>query len=166
MVNFLPDDVTQEKIIKKLLSTQHNSIVLIDKNNKPVGFLSMHDILVGLASLRPEETINLIMAKPTNNVSEHDVKEAEEILTRFGQKMNRRIAIDKIEVTFEEPKTSTGGRVLFNTSLFISPVVGAKIISKTKSRSFIDGVHSAIAQIEKQQRRSGISKADTQHTGL
>ncbi|HZJ18383.1 MAG TPA: CBS domain-containing protein [Patescibacteria group bacterium] len=162
----LPYETEQDEMIKQVIASEHNSVVLVNKAGKAVGFLSMHDILAGLASLRPEETINLIMTKPTNNVSEHEVKEAEEILTRFGQKMNKRIAIDKIEVTFEEPKTPTGGSILFNTSLFISPVGGAKIISKTKSRSFIDGIHSAIAQIEKQQGRSGISKADIQHTGL
>ena len=135
--------------------------MLIHKQYIPVGLLSLHDILKGLASLRPVKTINLILTKPTANVSESALKEAEEVLTKFGQKMSNRISIDKIEVTLEEPKTSAGGSILFNTIVIITPVAGARIISKTKSRSFIDGIYSAIAQIEKQQRRSGISKADS-----
>ncbi len=162
----LPIDTREEELVKMLIASEHNSIVLLDKYKNPVGFLSMHDILVGLQSLRPQETINLIMTKPTSNASEDDVKKVEESLTKFGQKMNKRIAIDKIEVTFEEPKTPTGGSILFNTSLIVSPVAGAKIIAKTKSRSFIDGVHSAIAQIEKQERRSGISESESRHTSV
>lgn len=164
LVYSLPNETKQEEIIKQLVASEHNSVVLVDKHKKPVGFLSMHDILVGLASLRPEKTINLIMTKPTSNVSGDDVKNAEESLTKFGRKMSKRIAIGKIEVTFEEPKTPGGGSILFNTSLIITPVSGAKIISKTKSRSFIDSIKTAIAQIEKQQRRSGLSREDSKYT--
>ena len=104
------------------------------------------------------------MTKPTSNVSEGDIAKAKEQLTRFGQKMNNRIAIDRIEVSFEEPKTPSGGSILFITTLVISPVAGVKIISKTKNRSFLDSIHSAISQLEKQERRSGRSKADSKHS--
>jgi len=163
-VHTLRSDTKQEEIIKQLITSEHNSIVLIEKYQKPVGFLSMRDVLAGLESLRPEATINIIMTKPTRNVSEDDVKEAEEVLLIFGKKMNKRIAIDKIEVTFDEPKSPSEESILFNTTLIVSPIAGLKIVSQTKNSSFIDGIHSAIAQIEKQERRSGLSREDTRHT--
>lgn len=150
----LPSDTEHNKLITKLIASGYNSVVLINTHNKPVGFVSLHDILVGIASLKPEETVNLRMTRPTSNVSEAEVQEAEDILTKFGLKMSKRIAIDKIEVTFEEPKSTVGESILFNTALILSPVVGTKMISKTKNRSFIEGIHEAISQIEKQQRRS------------
>lgn len=164
LVYTLPYKTEQKKILKQLVSSKHNSVILIDKYRKPIGFLSMRDILATLASLRPVETIKLLMTKPTSNVSEGDIAKAKEQLTRFGQKMNNRIAIDKIEVSFEEPKTPSGGSILFITTLVISPVAGVKIISKTKNRSFLDSIHSAISQIEKQERRSGRSKTDSKHS--
>ncbi|CAN5278012.1 hypothetical protein BH10PAT1_BH10PAT1_7140 [soil metagenome] len=164
MVNSLPSGTSQEEIINKLLSTQHNSVVLTDKNNKPVGFLSMHDILVGLASLRPEPTVNLIISRPSTNVTEGDFTKAKELLSKFGQKMNKRIAIDKIEVHFEEPKFPTGGTSIYNTTIIITPIAGTKIISKTKNKNFLESIYSAIAQIEKEQRRSGITRSESKHT--
>jgi len=150
----LSNDIEQKKMIKELITSGKNSVVLVDDHRKPVGFLSMNDILTGLASTRPEEKINLIMTKPTSNVSEEDVKKAEEYLTIFGQKINKKIPIDKIEITFEEPKTSTGGSTVFNTSLIVSPVTGESMVSKTKNRSFMAGIHNAVEQIEKQERRT------------
>jgi len=163
-VNSLLNDAGEEEIIKKLLSTQHNSIVLVDKNNKPVGFLSMHDILAGLASLRPENKINLIISNPSSNVTDSDLMKAKELLSKFGEKMVKRVAIEKIEVHFEEPKYPTGGTSIYNTTIIITPVAGAKIISKTKNRDFMSSIRSATAQIEKEQRRSSITKAESKHT--
>jgi predicted transcriptional regulator len=162
----LPHQTEQEEIIKQLLDSKHNSVVIINNSKKPVGFLSMHDVLAGLASSRPQESINLILTKPSSNVSEDDIQEVEEIMTAFGQKLNKKISIDKIEVTVEEPKTPTGGSILFNTTVIISPVAGAKMISKTNSRSYVEGIYSAIDQIKKQERRSGISKVDSQYANL
>ncbi|MCR4329236.1 MAG: CBS domain-containing protein [Candidatus Roizmanbacteria bacterium] len=159
----LPYKTVQKKMLKQLVTSEHNSVIFIDKYKKPVGVLSMRDILTGLASLRPMKTINLLMTNPTSNVSEEDIKKAKEQLIRFSQKMYSRIAIDKIEVTFEEPKTPSGGSILFITTLVISPFAGVKIVSKTKSRSFLDSIRSAIDQIEKQERRSGKSKANSKH---
>ncbi len=165
-VNTLSNNTKQEKIINQLIGSEHNSVVLINKYNKPVGFLSLRDILSILSSLHPKDTVNIIMANPSTNVSQSDEKKAHDYLTRFAQKMQKRIAIDKIEVTFDEPKTASGESIIFNTTIIISPLAGAKIISKTKDRSFLDGIHSAIAQIEKQQRRSSISKAGSRHNSF
>jgi CBS domain-containing protein len=147
------DQIAQEILVKNLLTSKHNSIVLINKFKKPVGYLSMRDILVGLASLRPQEKINLIFSKPSSNVSDKEIKQAEEILMRFGNKQNKRDPIDMIEVTVEEPKTSEGGSIIFNTTAIVTPVSGAKIIAETKNRFYVDGIRSAIEQIKKQIRR-------------
>jgi len=159
----LPYKTVQKKMLKQLVTSEYNSVIFIDKYKKPVGILSMRDILTGLASLRPMNKVNLLMTNPTSNVSEVDIKKAKEQLIRFGQKMHSRIAIDKIEVTFEEPKTPSGGSILFITTLVISPLAGVKIVSKTKNRSFLNSIRSAVDQIEKQERRSGKSKTNSKH---
>jgi len=164
IVHSIPVDTAQEEVIKKLLLSEHNCIVLVNKSNKPVGFISVRDILLGFDSLRPEEMVNIIVSNPSTNVSEIELAKAKELLLKFGQKMKKRIAIEKIEVNFEEPKYPTGGTSIFNTSIMISPVAGAKIISKTKNSDFISSIRSATSQIEKEQRRSGITWAQSKHT--
>jgi len=165
-VHTISVDTNQEEIIKKLLTSPHNSIVLVDKQQRPRGFISLRDIFEGIASLHPEETISLIMSRPSMNVSDKDVIKAEDHLTKFGKKMNKRIAIDKIEVHFEEPKYPTGGTIVFNTSVVLSPIAGDKIISHTKNASFLESIQIATDQIEKQERRSNTTRKDSTHASI
>jgi CBS domain-containing protein/ribosome-associated translation inhibitor RaiA len=153
LVFSLPFETEPEEIVKQLATSDHNSVVLVDSRKKPVGFLSMRDILIAIRSLSPEEKINLIFRKPASNVSEKEIEQVEETLTNFGKKMSKRMTLDRIEVSIEQPKTQAGGSIIFNTLVILAPVSGAQIISKTKNRSFVAGVNSAIAQIEKQERR-------------
>jgi hypothetical protein len=139
---------------------------LINSANIPVGFLSLRDLLVGIASLKPQKDINLIISKPSTAVSDEEVQKVGEHLAKFGQKLNSRVAIEKIEVNVEEPKYSSGETAVFNTSLIVTPLAGRKIIAKTKSSSFIDGIQAATEQIVKQERRSGLTRKETQYAGL
>ncbi|CAN5145211.1 hypothetical protein BH09PAT2_BH09PAT2_04430 [soil metagenome] len=159
-------DVGLETIIKELLAGAQGSIVLINTEQKPVGFLSIHDLLTVIASLQPVDSIPLMMSRPSNNVADEDLKKAEEHLERFGQKMNKRMAIEKIEVHFEEPKYQSGGTVLFNISLIVSPIAGSNLIAHTKKAHFLDSIQAATAQIEKQERRSDVTRNESLHTNI
>jgi len=157
-------DAGLETIIKELLTSTHGSIVLINTEQKPVGFISIHDLLTGIASLQPVKKIPLMLSNPpSNNVSDDDLKKAEEHLEKFGQKMDKRMAIEKIEVHFEEPKYPSGGTVLFNTTLRVSPMAGSSLIANTKRKLFLDSIKAATDQIEKQERRSGVTRKKSTH---
>jgi len=159
-------DARLETIIEKLLTSVHGSIVLTDNDQKPVGFLSLRDLLTVVSSLEPTDTIPLMMSNPSDNVSDEDLKKAEEHLGNFGRKMNKRMAIEKIEIHFEEPKYPSGGTVEFNTSLIVTPVAGSSLIAKTKRADFLDSIQAATAQIEKQERRSDVTKKESLYTNI
>ena len=160
IVDTLPSDSPRTDVVKHLVLSPYNSILLTDKKNKPVGFLSLHDILKGISSL-PAEDINLIMNKPSISVAQEDVEKAEEHLKKFGQKMNKRVAIEKIEVHFEEPKYASGQTAEFNTSVIVTPTAGISLRAKTKRKSFIESTQAATEQIRKQERRSGLTREES-----
>lgn len=163
-VDSMPDNTPKEKIVAHLIASPHNSIVLVDKFNKPTGFLSTRDILQAISFLRPEEDIPLIIKKPSNSVSDNELERAREHLWRFGRKLKKRMAIEKIEVASEEPKSANGDTKAYNLTVIVTPVSGKAFVAITKQRNYLDGIQEAIALIEKQRRRSGLSKEETTKT--
>lgn len=165
-VDFLPDSTPMERIIIHLVTSSHNSIVLVDKYNKPTGFLSTRDILQAIVLLRSEEEIPLIIKKPSNSVSDKELDNATAYLERFGKKLKKRMGIEKIEVASEEPKNPKGETITFNTTVIVTPVAGKPFVAITKNRNFMDGIQAATVIIEKQRRRNGLSKEETKQTSL
>ncbi len=150
------------KIVQTLLHSRHGSIVLVDKN-RPVSILSLRDIAHALAMLGPTTDSELIMMNPSASVPETEVRLAREELKRFEKKMKRRVDIAKVEVHFEEPKYQTGTTALFNTTIIVTPTAGAKLVAHSKSKIFLEGIKRGIAQLKKQQRRSGVSHHQSAH---
>jgi CBS domain-containing protein len=161
VVSSLPDSAPRDKIILSLIKSPHNSMILVDKNNKPTGFLSTRDLLQAIAALAPEESVPLIMKKPSKSVPAKEFGEAESQLMRFGRNLKKRMEIEKIEVASEEPKNAHGQTKVFNTTVMVTPVSGKSFVVITKQREYLDGIQEAIVLIEKQRRRSGFSKKDT-----
>jgi len=161
MVGSLPDNTPRDKIISSLIESPHNSVLLVDKSNKPTGFLSTRDLLQAIAILKPEESIPLIMKKPSESVTLKEFESAENHLIRFGRKLKKRMEIEKIEVASEEPKNGRGETSAYNTTIMVTPVSGKPFVVTTKQRKYLDGIQEATILIEKQRRRSGLSKEET-----
>lgn len=153
MVNTASADTPMNEVIVRLIDSERNSIVLTDRDNRPRGFLSIRDLLETVATLRPEEELQVSFNRPSKDVSEEELEEAVEHLHHFAKKLNKRIPLKRVEVNFEEPKYANGQTAMFNTSVVVTPVEGEKLIAKTQRRIFLDGVRSATDQIEKQERR-------------
>ena len=162
LVDLMPVNTQKEKIVTHLIASPHNSIVLVDRSNKPTGFLSTHDLLQAVSLLRPEEEVPLIMKNPSYSVSSNELELAKEYLTQFGKKLKKRMTIEKIEVAAEESKNPTEQTIEFNTTLIVTPTTGKSLVAVTKQRGFLDGIQEATTLIEKQRRRKeGSRRADT-----
>ncbi len=160
LVDTLPATTPRSEIVEHLIASPHNSIILVDGNNRPTGFLSTRDLLLAVSQLRPVADIPLIMAKPDMvYASELDV--TEEYLVQFGKKLQKRMAIEKIEVTSEEIKNTKGQVKEFDTTLIVVPVAGEPLVASGKQRRFFDSVQEAAGLIEKQRKRSGLSQRET-----
>lgn len=153
MIDSLSANASKKEIITHLITSPHDSIILIDKYHRPTGLLSTRDILKAIGSLRPEEDITLIIKRPSDAVSDRELEQATKHLEVFGRKLNKRMEIAKIEVTSEEPKKPKGNTMIFNITVVVTPVAGKSIVAVTKQKKFIDGIQEATKLIEKQRRR-------------
>lgn len=156
LVDSLPDDTAKSEIIKHLITSSHDSVVLVDKNIRPTGFLSTRNILQTLTLLRPQKTLPLSIRRPSSAVSESELARATKHLELFGKRLKKRMEIEKIELSSKEPRSAEGRTKTFNITLIVTPISGQAIIASTKQRKFIDGVQEATKLIEKQYRRSGV----------
>lgn len=165
LVDSLPNITPQIEITRHLITSPHDSVVLVDKLNKPTGFLSTRDMLQAILLLGPEEKeVLLIINKPSDAVSDTELEQATEYLQTFGQKLKRRIGIEKIEVTSEEPKSSAGNTKMFNITVILTPVAGKSLVANIKNRKYLDGIQEATKIIEKQHSRSGLTKTATKRS--
>ncbi len=155
-VDSLPADTPRLEIVRQLISSPYNSLVLIDKNKRPTGFLSTRDIIQTLLLLRPKKHVDLSIKRPSDFVSDGEMKEIRGYLEMFGKRLKKRMEIDKIDLSSTEVKSPEGHTNSFNITLIVTPLAGRSIVATTKNRKFIDGVQEATKLIMKQRRRSGL----------
>lgn len=139
----------QEKVLA-LLNADSDFIVITDKASRPTGILSYRNILQAIAKLKPEDEVNIIFEKPSQNVTQSDFAIAYEDLNRFVQKMNRKTLIERVEVRIQEPKYATKQTAEFEITLQIDPLSGGQFIAHSKSKIFGQSLRFAMKQIEKQ----------------
>ncbi len=160
LVGSLPDTTPKEKIIAHLINSSHNTIVLVDKYRKPTGFYSTRDILQAVTALQPQEDIPFIIKKP-ESVSSKEFEKSIEYLEKFGRKLQERMEVEKIEIATKGPKNAVEEITVFNTTMIVTPVAGEPLIAKAKKRKFLDGIQELTTLIEKQRKRSGVTKEKT-----
>lgn len=153
-VDSLPVDTLVPEIISHLLNSKHNNVVLVDNEKKPAGFISARDILLALTKLRPESSVNIILKKPSDAVSDEELQDATEYVEQWAQKFESRMEIQKIEIMSQEAKNTAGVTNKFNITLIVTPTSGGSIVADVKDRDYIDGIREATNRVEKQQRRS------------
>lgn len=153
LVESLPDKTPIEEVVAHLITSAHNTIVLVDKQRNPTGFLSVRDILQAVALLRPEEEVPLIVRKPSEAVGDDELARAREHLERFAQKFRRRMPYKTFEVASEELQNPVGDTRAFKLTFVVTPVAGEPFVAVTKQRTFLEGVRAGTALIEKQRKR-------------
>ncbi|MBI2601395.1 CBS domain-containing protein [Candidatus Daviesbacteria bacterium] len=153
------DRLSNEEIIKKLLKSGKNSSVVLTDAEKPIGIVSISTILKTISKLKPQENINVVFKKPSNNVDTNQINEVKNLLQEFGQKMNKRWSIKRIEFHINEPKYTNLKTALYNITLVLVPVAGKPVVSKSKDKVFLVAVRSAIREIEKQLKHNKVKRA-------
>lgn len=153
VVSSLDDNTPIGKVVSQLISSAYNSVVLVDKQKVPTGFLSVKDILQAIAQMKPKEEVAVHIRRPSVAVSDSELAQVSNHLQLFGLKLRKRIDIERIEVTTDEQKNTKGQTQEFITTVMVVLVKGDPIVVLVKNRDFLDGVQDATSQIEKQQRR-------------
>lgn len=160
ILNFVRNGVvkTDEKtsntdLIKKLVSSKKNSIIVVDENDHPRGIVSNRDILLAISNIDDEIGIPIIMDKP-KEISGFLVDEIENKIIEMGQKLNRIRPLQRFEVRFKEIKNGIGKPTIFDTTLTGKFYGGEKLVAKTEHHEILIGVREALDRMYKLVRRA------------
>lgn len=162
----------KDMILALLNLGEQQYIIIIDKASRPQAILSYRNILEAIARITPEEDINIIIEKPSKNVLPAEYEKALKVITVFGQKLHKQIPIERIEVRINEPKFTNKKTAEYEITLQIDPFSGGQYIAYSKSKNYLQSIHLAMKQIEKQlekgilknkkHRRQSLSDASSQ----
>lgn len=149
----LPYNLYKREIIKKLIEADQNSVVLINEDIKPVGIISVRDILKAFSLLKPKEDSKIIIKKPGSNVSEKEFKNLYDLLDKFEKKISKRKPVDKVEIRFNKSKSLARSTIVFDTMLIFDFCNGDRLVAESKKYEFLTSAQEVISEIEKQLRR-------------
>ncbi|MDO8551703.1 MAG: CBS domain-containing protein [bacterium] len=139
------EDVTE--IVRKLIVSEFKSLVIKNKANRPVGFISYRDLLEAIVSLMPKEKISLTFEYPKAKISGPEMNQAGKILERRINKLDRLATIEKVEVSFDEAKFQGGKIIYFETSIRVTRT-GKNLFTKAKGETFLNSIEEALKEIE------------------
>lgn len=145
----LPDTTEKKEVIKFLLTSKTNSVVLVNKLNKPVGFLSTKDILHCLGAVQPAVESPIIIKKPEDSVTDTQLDSAEKKIQTMVKKLTKIRPIEKTECVISVQKFSNQKPALFKTQLQVS-FPGNNAIASSEDKLFIKSITDTIQDIEKQ----------------
>jgi len=147
-------DQSPVELIMQLLTVEPKILVLQDLASRPVGSLSLRNVLMAFSKLAEQPSVNIIIQKPSANVSENDFQDSLQQLEVFSQKMNKRVPLDKIEVKINETISPSRKTASYNTTLIMVPNGSGQYVAQTKASSYNQSLKSAMKQIAKQFRRT------------
>lgn len=140
-------------IITHLIRSGKSSIILTDARYHPVGFISTRDLLLAIAALPTTREIPISIEKP-DGVHALTVVTIYELLREFGDKLQQRVPVKRISVSFKEAKSTQGFPVEFETTLITALSYEDQLVSQAKARNLTASLSEAIKRISKQQRRT------------
>ena len=148
-----PKESDLAKTLQKLINSNKNSLVLVDKNNFPSGIISNRIILKAIAKLKTKKEIPIIFRKPTEKATDYEMDKILDLLQKFGQKMDKISPVKQIRINFKKSRNPKGGIILFDISLQIEFFSGKIFFAEVKNRKAELAIREAIKRIEKQERR-------------
>lgn len=146
-------DQDMKNVMRDLITSEYNSVVLVDIFKKPVGIVTIHDLIQTISGIQTPIEVPIVFQKPTDAVSERELEKAEDQLYRFLEKLSKRQSILKLEVTFKEPKYANGKTAEFNTTIVVDCTSGISYVAHVKSTDFLASINDAIEDIIKQELR-------------
>ena len=117
------------------------------------------NLLEAIARIIPEDEINIVVEKPSQNVSAQEFADSYQDLTQFVQRMNQRIPLQRVEVRIQEPKFATKKTAQFDITLQIDPYSGGQYIAYAKSKMYGQSLRMAMKQIKTQFQRDHVARS-------
>lgn len=147
------------QIIKKFIESKRNSIILVDKDNHPMGFVSNRDLLLAVSNLDKGDDIPIIFEKP-KGISGFIIDEIENKLFEMGRKINRILPLQRFQISFKEGKNGIGKPNLIETTLRAKFYSGEDFVTNSKNREVLIGIRENVDKIYNMVRKAAMKKKD------
>jgi predicted transcriptional regulator len=145
----LPDSTSKKEVIIQLISSEFNSVVLVDKLNKPTGFLSIKDLIHCLGVLHQEITIPIVFKKPDDSVPESQLLDTEQKLENMIKKLSKIRPIQKVEIAVQVQKFANQKPSIYRTHINVD-FPGQNAMATSEDKLYMKSVKDTIRDIEKQ----------------
>lgn len=142
-----------KKIVSDLVDSDFNSVILIDILEKPVGFLSILDIIDTLVNIRKPIEVPIVFPKPDDILSQNVIDKSEDLVYRFIEKFAKRQSIIKVELGFKTTKYADGDVAEFDITLMVDTTSGKKLVAHSKGKDFLQTVREVIHEVDRQEER-------------
>lgn len=139
----LPVDTPKREVIKQLVESDFNSVVIVDKLQKPVGFLSVYDLVHCLATIQVDVPTPIVFKKPDTGVTDKQIEKAQKKVEQMIKKLSKIQPIEKVEVAVKEQKFSNRKIADFETRITIS-MKGQDVIVTSNKRDYGQSVRNAL----------------------
>lgn len=148
-----PQTTDTKTLIKNLLKSDYNSVILVDLLQRPLHIISLLDVISVLANIYPLSDPPVVLRKPKTSVPENDLQEVETLIRRFITKFSKKQPVLKIEISFNESKYMSGDIAEYETTLIVETQHKKNFITHVKNGDFLLSIRKAIADIERQEER-------------
>ena len=148
LVVTLPVDTNGNKIVQTPIENNVGSVVVIDKNRKPVEIVSVHDILDAVNHARPSGGPNIIIDAPSEFIHESQLSE---LCGAYLKQFSRRYNVYKLNVHVKVIKNAAGEIKKYG---FQMKAAGSTHtwLSKDDGFDWKQTARNALAKLERQMR--------------
>lgn len=145
----LRDNSSKIEIIKQLVNSSYNSVVLVDLLDRPTGFLSLHDIVRCLATFEADIETPIIFKKPDESVTPAQLEKVRKRIEHMVKKLSKIQRIEKVEIAVKEQKYPTQKVAQFQTRVLIS-MKGQDVRITATNKEYVHSIQNALSTAEQQ----------------
>ncbi len=140
--------------LKKMLNKQIHSVVQIDRERRPTGFLSRSDFLKGLKALKPKAEFPIILSVKTPQLNEYYSLVSGWYAEDFIDKHYRQFPPMQFKLLIKSSQNEVGKPFLFSGNFSITLKNGKTFYAKTEHHWFKQVLIDGFNKLDKQLRRS------------
>jgi CBS domain-containing protein len=144
-----PEGTPKEQLIKKLVKSKYDSIVILDADSSLVGFLSLRDLLRSVLFQDTGGDLNLII-RGFDDFKKTDVKKITIMLVELSKFIQKSEPINKLELSNNEIKSAEGKTNGNELMLRVDLYSGKSLLTTETSRDLFLGLGQLIDEIKTQ----------------
>lgn len=147
--------------IKRMIESRVPSIVIVDKYRIPKSIISTKSFLSAIAESKQAARIPIIFHHgPDGPTKDYRIQQLTSMLEKFGEKINKRMPVQRIELTIEQPKNPVGKTVAYSVKLYLLLWSGESymgsadsFVARSRHIGLETNVREAIKEIQRQIER-------------